>query len=388
MGVKLMVEVLDRAPETLTPRERYVLVVLAENARDATRICWPGIEDDAMFVRRSRLVSRTQRYAVIQSLVAKGVLERSRRGQKGVRAEYRIAELVPSQGPGNQDPESRPEIPETGTLNGAQGPENRDAENRDPERQGPGSEVSGSRISTFRVPETGTPSPHTPQSPQGGVGGDDQPSLSRPAPTAARQPSLIPERELKLPEAVEIIYRWGRWNGYPDTTHAEAREVHQAFRRQYGTKPVGYLRKMAEPDGGGFDTLYREVRERHAVEIKTQIEALQETDPECEHGTRAGRSAHPVTGSLLCPLCRAGTPAAGAGPATPEPVAAAVDAYRSAFNTSQGTALRSMLLVDITQQATALLARGADAQQLTDLARRAGVRGEGLVEAATREEPM
>lgn len=173
MGVKLMVEVMDHSPETLTPRERYVLVVLAENARDSTRVCLPGIEDDEAFIRRSRLASRSQRYAVIQALISKKVLERVRRGQKGVRAEYRIAGLTDAQGPGNQDAESAEEVVVQGPGNTdaepSQGPENRDAENRGVGVQGPGNTSSGSRISTVRVPETGTPSPHTPQPPQENV---------------------------------------------------------------------------------------------------------------------------------------------------------------------------------------------------------------------------
>lgn len=149
MGVRLIVEVLDYAPASLTPRERYVLIVLAEGARDHTRVCWPGIEDDETFIQRSRLKSRSQRYAVIKALIEKGALDNFQRGQKGVRAGYRIARMAPK----------------GAVLPPAQGPGNQDAENQDAAPQGPGSEHSGSRNPGFRVPETRTPSPQSPQSP-------------------------------------------------------------------------------------------------------------------------------------------------------------------------------------------------------------------------------
>ncbi|GAB3209765.1 hypothetical protein GCM10027294_25480 [Marinactinospora endophytica] len=168
MGVRLIVEVLDYAPASLTPRERYVLIVLAEGARDHTRVCWPGVEDDERFIHRSRLKSRSQRYAVLKALVEKGVLENVRRGQKGVRAGYRIAPMAPEgaalppfQGPGIRDAD--------GLEGHVQGPGNQDAESRNGDAQGPGFRDSGSRFSGFRVPDSGTPSPQSPQSPHPGT---------------------------------------------------------------------------------------------------------------------------------------------------------------------------------------------------------------------------
>lgn len=163
MGVRLIVEALDHAPDTLTYRERYVLVVLAENARDSTRMCWPGIEDDERVIRRLRL-SRTQRYRVLASLVDKGALMRVRRGQKNVRAVYSIPRFTPqcpetpdaeavdstSQRPENRDPDENLSVPKTGTLS---------------ESQRPGSGSSASRFRALSVPKSGTPSPQSPQSP-------------------------------------------------------------------------------------------------------------------------------------------------------------------------------------------------------------------------------
>lgn len=160
MGVRLIVEALDYAPDTLTPRERYVLVVLAESARDATRVCWPGIEDDETFIRRSRLKSRSQRYAVIKGLVDKGALESVKRGNRGSRAVYRIARLAPA---GAVLPEPQ-EAPETAaSLAAERVPESRTQSGG----KGPGSGEKGSRNPGQRVPESRTPSPHVPsESPQ------------------------------------------------------------------------------------------------------------------------------------------------------------------------------------------------------------------------------
>lgn len=44
MAIELIVEVLNHAPEGLTPAERLLLVVLAESADKTTRKCWPSRE--------------------------------------------------------------------------------------------------------------------------------------------------------------------------------------------------------------------------------------------------------------------------------------------------------------------------------------------------------
>ncbi|MFI6789786.1 helix-turn-helix domain-containing protein [Nonomuraea sp. NPDC050383] len=94
MSIHLIVEVLDHAPATLTYRELFLLIVFAEQARDATRECWPGVEDDPRFLHRARL-SRSQRYAAINSLISKGVLKRVTGGRKYRRATFRNREMAP-----------------------------------------------------------------------------------------------------------------------------------------------------------------------------------------------------------------------------------------------------------------------------------------------------
>ncbi|MFH8591238.1 hypothetical protein [Streptomyces rimosus] len=95
VGIHLFIEVLDHAPDSLTWRERHVLSVLAENANDTTRECWPGIEDDPQLARRTRLTGRSSRYAVLKALREKKVLQTVAAGHRGHRAVYRIADLTP-----------------------------------------------------------------------------------------------------------------------------------------------------------------------------------------------------------------------------------------------------------------------------------------------------
>lgn len=209
MGVRLIVEVLDYAPASLTPRERYVLIVMAESARDATRVCWPGIEDDEVFIRRSRLNSRSQRYAVLKALIEKGALENVVRGQKGIRAGYRIAAMAPvgaklpaPQGPEKQDPDSS-----------GQGPGNQDAENRDADAQGPGSGTSGSRKAGFRVPESRTPSPQSPQSPHSFGPENDSNNLFPDLDEKTTKDDMpkAPKKKTAAPEDMEITDRMREW---------------------------------------------------------------------------------------------------------------------------------------------------------------------------------
>ncbi|MEV8474882.1 hypothetical protein [Streptomyces sp. NPDC051173] len=104
VGIRLFVEVLDYAPDTLTWRERHALSVLAENANDATRECWPGIEDDPIIAHRMRLPGRSSRYEVVRALREKKALESVTTGRRGHRAVYRFPVMGPAKGPGTTDP--------------------------------------------------------------------------------------------------------------------------------------------------------------------------------------------------------------------------------------------------------------------------------------------
>jgi len=104
MGIKLITEVMDWAPLTLTQREHKILIIFAEDARDGRpgeigehgrekRVIWQSVESPAM-LRRAR-VKRTEMYAVIGALVGKGCLEQIAKGGGGHVAKYRILGLAP-----------------------------------------------------------------------------------------------------------------------------------------------------------------------------------------------------------------------------------------------------------------------------------------------------
>jgi hypothetical protein len=113
LGWELVREATDHAPEALTWRERYALLVLAGAADDEGRDCPPGIEDTPEIVARLRL-GRSERYAVIRSLCDKGALLHAERGRNGVAAVYLIAPLIPGAAPGGavDNPAKGPGFPD------------------------------------------------------------------------------------------------------------------------------------------------------------------------------------------------------------------------------------------------------------------------------------
>lgn len=165
MGVRLMVEVLDHAPATLTPRERWALIAIAEDSRDETRLCLRGVESNPTLARRMR-AGRSERAAIIAALIAKGALERVKRGQMHQHAVFRIPPLAPAQDPETPAPEPPASIRETRTLDESQPPENPDAG----DSQGPDSAGPGSGNCPPRIRETRTPSPQSPQDPSSLIG--------------------------------------------------------------------------------------------------------------------------------------------------------------------------------------------------------------------------
>ena len=130
MGSRLYVEVLDYAPTTLTHREKLALSVLADDARDSTRITWSSVESEKT-LRRAQ-VSRPQMYEVIKALVKKGVLEKVAAGQKNGTAKYRI---LPLQCPVLPDTDPDAQGPDSADTDDSQGPETPDP---GPELEGPG----------------------------------------------------------------------------------------------------------------------------------------------------------------------------------------------------------------------------------------------------------
>lgn len=159
MGIRLFVEVLDHAPETLTWRERYALAVLAENANDRTRECWPGIEDDPAIAHRMRLPGRSSRYDVLSALRKKGALATVTSGHRGRRAVYRIVPLGPEtpdaiaaeKGPESTDKGSA----ESGPNNPSKGPQSPDPM----DEKGSGNDGERVREPREKGPETTDPFP-------------------------------------------------------------------------------------------------------------------------------------------------------------------------------------------------------------------------------------
>lgn len=143
MGSRLYVEVLDYAPTTLTHREKLALAVLADDARDSTRITWSSVESEKI-LRRAQ-VSRPQMYEVLKALVKKSVLEKVSAGQKNGTAKYRILSL------------QCPELPDTGED--TQGPDFADTD----DSQGPGTPDTGPELEGQGFPDTEPPQhPETP----------------------------------------------------------------------------------------------------------------------------------------------------------------------------------------------------------------------------------
>lgn len=217
---------------------------------------------------------------------------------------------------------------------------------------------------------------HTPDEDRPTV--DAQTTKAKPTAPKPRQPPLIPKTALRLPEALQIILTDLHNTGHPEATPDDARTIRATIAAQYGSKAtLQYLRGIAR--NSGYAGYYADLRRERAQQIETQLNKLRATQPDCEHGTAAGRTPHPTTGALLCPQCRHGAPpTVDNGPTTHPAIAAAINAYRRASTHH----IRADQLVVLTQQATGLHARGATAEQLAALAHTAGQAGIALLAAA------
>ncbi|MFI6530475.1 hypothetical protein [Streptomyces uncialis] len=202
MGIRLIVEVLYEAPDVLTHREKLLLTVLAEDANDDSRVTWNSVERPE--VLRGAKVSRAQLYAVLKSLVAKGVLTKLAAGQKNGSAKYRIAAFggvqcpgfpdtdAPPQSPSSPDtePSQRPGFPDTDTEGQCQG-----IADTDP------SQCQGIRDVSVR--ESGTPTPLNPSSTTPSASKQE----SRPAPDGYG----IPDQARPLVDGLTtagVVVRW------------------------------------------------------------------------------------------------------------------------------------------------------------------------------------
>jgi hypothetical protein len=191
VGIRLIVEVLNGAPEALTHREKLLLVVLAEDANDDTRITWNSVERPE--VLRGAKLSRSQLYAVLKTLVAKGALAKLAAGQKNGAAKYKISKFPTSQRPGIPDtePSQSPSSPDTDEN--TQRPETPDTEP---------SQCQG--FWDVSVPESGTPTPLNPST--------TTPLASKPETPAAQHHAYgIPDAARPLVDgltAAGVTVRW------------------------------------------------------------------------------------------------------------------------------------------------------------------------------------
>lgn len=161
MGIRLIVEVLTSAPEALTHREKLLLVVLAEDANDDSRVTWNSVERPE--VLRGAKLSRAQLYAVLKSLAAKGALEKLAAGQKNGAAKYKIAKFPESQCqgiPDTDDPSQGPQNPDTDSP---QSPGNADTDPKVQCQENADTEASQCQgIPDVSVRESLTPTPLNP----------------------------------------------------------------------------------------------------------------------------------------------------------------------------------------------------------------------------------
>ncbi|MCX5112184.1 hypothetical protein OOK13_40385 [Streptomyces sp. NBC_00378] len=203
MGIRLIVEVLASAPEALTHREKLLLVVLAEDANDDTRTTWNSVERPE--VLRGAKLSRSQLYAVLKSLAAKGALEKLAAGQKNGTAKYKIPLFAVPQCPKIPDTDTRSQRPNSPDTEASQHPGIPDT---DEDTQRPGNADTETaqcqEIRDVSVPESGTPTPLYPSS--------TTPSASKQEePADDRLGYGIPEAALPLVEGITaagINVRW------------------------------------------------------------------------------------------------------------------------------------------------------------------------------------
>jgi hypothetical protein len=201
-------------------------------------------------------------------------------------------------------------------------------------------------------------------------------------PRSSRQAGLFSTKNFALPERAQIVYDWLRWNGYPEATEDDARQIDAMLKRDMPGKHASYLRGVAGPNGSGFAVWYERIRAERAERAEAEIRELERTKPRCEHGTLAGREPHPTHGTPLCPACRRSLPARKVEATTHPVTATALAAYTSAYP-DQLTAADVVMLA---QQFEALRVQGATEGQLVQLATVAAAANVAPLVAATRKD--
>lgn len=198
-----MVEVLNGAPEALTHREKLLLVVLAEDANDDTRVTWNSVERPE--VLRGAKLSRAQLYAVLKSLASKGALVKLAAGQKNGAAKYKISKFSEPQCQGIPDTEPPSQSQGTPDADAPQSPSSADTEPNGQCQENADTEPSQCQeIPDVSVRESRTPTPLFPSS--------TTPSASKQEePAPARLDYGIPEAARPLVDGITAAGVTVRW---------------------------------------------------------------------------------------------------------------------------------------------------------------------------------
>lgn len=260
MAISLVVEVLDHAPRDLTQAELVLLVVLAEQAREETRECWPGVE---LICHRSRLQEDSVR-RVFQRLAARGLevrvpVGKSKSGQPiyahhGARTLYRIPcfaqptetrQPVDTADAGTLVP---PSTDEAGTVIPPSLAETSD--------DGPAEAGRGSRKGGSSSREGGTSVPSLPSLPQ--IPSPTSSRASNPVAAAASQPSSERVRKEGAPQedehqAAAVVLLAHLDLGRPLRSDEAARLLEMIVPRLRAGWPVAKLHDTVAGDWGGVN---------------------------------------------------------------------------------------------------------------------------------------
>lgn len=402
-----MVEILDHAPSDWTSSERLVALAIAEHANDKTRRGYPGME---LLTHRlgvdDKSVSRLLRQLSRKGYELRVPVGEDRKGQavfatRSHRSVYRLPQLCPNEVHNTNTclkrvavspPFDASDCPDGGGERVAVSPPIPEQRVTEPppfneERVASGSSKGG---------HMATPSPQYPSKNNPSSGAiENSPHTGR---SDWRKIDEAKEEIEKIPEPLRtIVVSLADTN--PDATRAEAAAVHQLIAKQAAEignpiKSVKYYTRIAET--GGFGMALTNVRAQRAVSddravadaaaaVKAEIIRLQESEPECGHGTPAGGSPHPKTGEPLCPLCRVGVAAPETVGEVERPDSARVaDAYRLAWTEAGHGPIEITTIRTIERQARASLDNGFDLDFLIHIAQAAAPQREDLFRTASQ----
>lgn len=93
VGIKLITEIMDHAPRTLTATEWKALIILAEDANDGSRLTFHAVTDEKI---TNRVGLTAEAWTNLRGvLVRKGMLEIAVPGRRGRAAKYRFPRYAP-----------------------------------------------------------------------------------------------------------------------------------------------------------------------------------------------------------------------------------------------------------------------------------------------------